>query len=730
MNAEISVGLPLPLGATVLDEGINFAVYSHNATSAMLELFDTAEDVTPSQSIVLDAKRYKTGDIWHVFVKGLRLGQLYGWRMDGPYRPLVGHRFNIHKLLVDPYARALTGGFDMFADALYGFDRHSVMKDRSFSGLDSTAVTAKSVALSQAPMVWDTDYRPRYALSESVIYECHVKGMTAHPSSQTQNSGTFLGLIEKIPHLKQLGVTTIELLPVAQFNELEPPTLVDPETGKIHRNYWGYATIGFFSPHQGYAVSQAPGAVVGEFRQMVRAFHEAQIEVILDVVFNHSGEGGEHGPSIVFRGLDNAVYYMFEKRGRYANYTGCGNTMNCNHPVMKHLIIECLRYWLVEMHVDGFRFDLATILGRSLRGEWINDPELGLLSDIANDPVLRGCKLIAESWDAAGFYKVGDFPRAWAEWNGKFRDDARSFWLGNDHTAIALAKRIAGSKDAFGGKLNTAQSINFITAHDGFTLRDLCSYRFKHNERNGEQNRDGSNDNLSTNFGIEGETSDPVIRRRRMQHAKNLFATLIVSRGTPMILGGDELWRTQGGNNNGFCQDNEISWVDWTSTPESDEMMRFCSTMMALRKRFKSLRQTSFADPETCRPLADNMRFHGIHLEKPDWSGCSHTIAFELMDGAQEPRFYVAMNAWKEPLSFELPKRVWYSLVNTAQCAPNDIFTPEEAPIFTKSKLTVQPDSMRILISTGCARETFVVDNAREINVLASGEFKVVSRGR
>ena len=703
MKFDISPGLPTPLGATVSAEGINFAVYSQNAESVILELFDAPDDLESSARYELDPKRHRTGDIWHIFIHGLKGGQLYGWRMDGLYKPLWGHRFNVHKLLLDPFARAIVGDFDMFADALYGYNRQSALKDRSYSKIDSASATAKCVALPAAPMTWDTDERPRYSLAESVIYECHVKGMTMHPSSMASKPGTFLGLIERIPHLKSLGVTAIELLPVAQFNELEPPTLIDPETGKVNRNFWGYATLGFFSPHQGYAFNHAPGAVVDEFRQMVRAFHEAQIEVILDVVFNHSGEGNEHGPTIAFRGLDNAVYYMLEKRGKYANYTGCGNTMNCNHPVMKHLIIECLRYWLVEMHVDGFRFDLATILGRSNKGEWINDPNLGLLSDIADDPVLRGCKLIAEAWDAAGLYKVGGFPRAWAEWNGKFRDDARAFWLGYDNTALGLARRIAGSKDAFADKPNTSQSINFITAHDGFTLRDLCSYKSKHNERNGECNRDGSNDNLSTNFGIEGETHDPVIRRKRLQRAKNLVATLFLSRGTPMILGGDEVWRTQQGNNNGFCQDSEISWVNWTETAESREMLDFCRNMMALRKKYNALRQTVFADPLTCRIKTDNLRFHGIQLEKPDWKSWSHSFAFELMDGSDAPRFYVAMNAWKEPLTFELPHRVWHSVVDTAKPAGQDFIDPEHAAVLHANKIVVAPDSVVVLVSFGVA---------------------------
>ncbi len=699
MQFEASIGQPMPLGATVMADGINFAVFSRHAETVWLDLFDSPEATTPSARLCLDARRHRTGDIWHIFVRGLKHGQLYGWRVDGPYQPRIGHRFNVNKLLVDPYAREIVGDFDMFSPALYGYNRESSLKDHSFSKLDSVGVTAKSVAVASGEVDWDTEVRPRYALEDSVIYECHVKGMTASPSSQNEFAGTYRGLIAKIPHLKGLGVTTVELLPVAQFNALEPPTLVDPVTGERHKNYWGYATIGFFAPHRAYAHATEPGGVVAEFRDMVRAFHEAGIEVILDVVFNHSGEGNELGPTIVFKGLDNAVYYMKDERGKYANYTGCGNTMNCNHPLMKHLILDCLRYWLVEMHVDGFRFDLATILGRSNKGEWIGDPDLGLLSDIAADPVLRGCKLIAEAWDAAGLYKVGRFPGGWAEWNGMFRDDVRRFWRADDNTVLGLARRIAGSKDLFGEKQNASQSINFLTAHDGFTLRDLVSYNHKHNERNGEQNRDGSDDNLSCNMGVEGETNDPVIRRKRLVRAKNMFTTLFISRGTPMILGGDEIWRTQQGNNNGFCQDSPLSWVDWGETPESREMLAFVQKLTALRRDFKALRQTMFATPLNIREKLDNLRFHGVNLGRPDYRGWSHSLAVELMDGPREPRFFVAMNAWREPLTFELTRRRWYALIDTSLEAPNDFVSLDQASLVRENHFVVQPDSVRVLIS-------------------------------
>ena len=699
MQFDITTGHPMPLGATVMSYGTNFAVYSRHASCVWLDLFDTEDALEPCAHIRLDSRRHRTGDVWHVFVEGIKHGQYYGWRMEGPYQPRLGHRFNVNKLLVDPYAREICGEFDMFSDALYGYDRTSALKDRSFSKLDNTAVTAKSVVVEQGEMNWDTELRPKYALEESIIYECHVKGMTAHESSGTDAPGTYKALIEKIPHLKNLGVTTVELLPVAQFNALEPPTLVDPVTGEIHKNYWGYATIGFFAPHRAYSSDKNPGGAVAEFKNMVRKFHEAGMEIILDVVFNHSGEGNETGPTIAFKGLDNAVYYMKDESGRYANYTGCGNTMNCNHPLMKHLILDCLRYWLVEMHVDGFRFDLATILGRSNNGEWIGDPDLGLLNDIASDPVLSGCKLIAEAWDAAGLYKVGRFPGDWAEWNGMFRDDVRRFWRGDNNTVLPLARRIAGSKDLFGEKQKASQSINFLTAHDGFTLRDLVSYAYKHNERNGEKNRDGSNENFSCNFGVEGETSDPVIRRKRLVRAKNMMATLFLSRGTPMILGGDEIWRTQQGNNNSFCQDNAVSWVDWNETPESKEMLAFVRKLTLLRARFKALHQTIFATPMNIREKHDNLRFHGVHLTRPDWSSYSHSLAVELMDGPREPRFFVALNAWKEPLTFELTKRRWYALMDTSKPSPEDFLELEEVVPYHNSTFVVQPDSVRMFIS-------------------------------
>jgi len=509
--------------------------------------------------------------------------------------------------------------------------------------------------------------------------------------------GTFLALTEKIPHLQRLGVTAVELLPVAEFNEGEP-TVVDPVTGTKLTNFWGYASLNFFAPEINYASRRDPGGAVFEFQEMVKRFHRAGIEVILDVVFNHSGEGDETGPTLVFRGLDNAVYYMLDEGRRYKNYSGCGNTLNCNQPVMKQLILDSLRYWLVEMHVDGFRFDLATILGRSRSGEWIGD--LGLLHDIGGDPVLRGCKLIAEAWDADGMYKVGGFPRDWAEWNGRFRDDVRRFIRGDEGMVQDFARRMGGSQDIFGAKAEVGQSINFITAHDGFTLRDLVSYKHKHNMRNGEQNRDGCDENFSSNFGIEGETSDGEIRRSRLRRAKNLMVALFMARGTPMMLAGDELWRTQEGNNNTYCQDNALGWVRWTPSEESEEMQRFVRMLTWLRRRHPVLRGSAFVDPFS--GSQGGMRWHGVTLGQPDWSHPSHALAWELCaaaEGVNDINFYVAFNAWREALVFKLPPGAWRRIIDTHLASPADIVEEASAELWGAGEVLVHADTAVVLVS-------------------------------
>jgi isoamylase len=701
MSGRVGPGRPTPLGATVTPEGINFAVFSRNARTVYLELFDHQDDSRPHATHRLLPETNRIGDVWHLFAFGLGDGQLYGWRVDGPYCPEgEGHRFNVNKLLLDPYAKAIAGAFDLNHPSVYGFDRSSPAGDLSFSTSDSAGRAAKSVALAQGPTDWGWDRPLRRPLGDTVIYEVHVRGFTVHPSSLASHGGTFLGLTEKIPYLLDLGVTAVGLLPVHDFGGGEPVG-VDPWTGRPLRNYWGYNTVGFFSPEKRYCASGETGAAVRDFQRMVNELHLAGIEVLLDVVFNHTGEGNERGPTLSFRGLDNSIYYLLDGGRRYKNYSGCGNTVACNHPVVKQFILDCLRYWVVEMHVDGFRFDLATILGRDRRGEWIGD--LSLLFDISGDPILRGCKLIAEAWDADGMYKVGAFPRGWAEWNGRFRDDVRRFVRGDRGMVQLFAQRLGGSRDLFGQKEVPEWSINFITAHDGFTLRDLVSYDRKHNERNGESNRDGQDENYSASGGVEGETADPILRTTRRRQAKNLLVALLVARGTPMLLGGDEIYRTQQGNNNTYCQDNELAWFHWAlSDSEVAEVHRFAGMLIALRRRARALRRPGFVDPfavdgaGAAGPVGGDITWHGVKLGRPDWSYHSHSIALHIhgcVTGARtdadtatpEPDYFVLFNAWCEPLDFELPPlpqgHVWRRLVDTSLPSPEEIVSEDEATL-------------------------------------------------
>jgi glycogen operon protein len=705
-----AAGRPYPLGATVVEGGINFAVFSRNATAVYLELFDHPDDRRPVRTLALDPLRNRTGDVWHAFVPGLCSGQLYGLRADGPYLPEgAGHRFNVNKLLADPYARALQGHFDLEQDAVYGYVRGSPDADLSFSRLDSAGCAAKCVALGPDGFDWQDDRPLRTPPHELVIYEVHVRGFSVHPSAGARHPGTFLGLVERIPHLLDLGVNAVELLPVHEFNEGEPVGF-DPQTGLRLKNYWGYNTVGFFAPEDSYAAHRSGGTQVRDFKEMVRRLHAAGIEVILDVVFNHTGEGHELGPTFSFRGLDNAVYYMLDGGRRYRNYSGTGNTVNCNHPVLKQLILDCLRYWVVEMHVDGFRFDLATILGRGRGGQWIGD--LSLLYDIGGDPVLRGCKLIAESWDADGMYKVGGFPRGWAEWNGRFRDDLRRFVRGDPGMVPWLARRLGGSLDLFGSKRSPARSINFVTCHDGFTLRDLVSYERKHNERNGEDNRDGADENFSSNWGVEGETGDPALRALRLRQGKNLLCMLLLARGTPMLLAGDELWRTKQGNNNTYCQDNDLEWFDWDLQPEGQQMLRFCRALVHLRRRHPALRRPLFVDPfARSQGQGADISWHGVTAGRPDWSLESRTLACQFHGPApgvpvteHDSDLYAAFSAWSEPLDFTLPPpgrpgERWHRLLDTALPSPDDITTEAQAPPVEGPAYRVQPRSVVLLVA-------------------------------
>ncbi|WP_353620746.1 glycogen debranching protein GlgX [Rhodopirellula sp. JC639] len=655
---------PSPLGATVMDGGVNFSLFSRTATSLDLLLFDHEDDVTPVRVIPIDPHHDRTYHYWHTFVPKIRPGQLYGYRVHGPRDPERGLRFDAAKVLLDPYGRGVV--------VPAGYDRQAA----SDPG-DNSVTAMKSVVVDPADYDWEGDLPLCRPAAQTIIYEMHVRGFTRHPSSGLDESkrGTYAGLIEKIPYLQQLGITAVELLPVFQFDAWDAPP------GKV--NYWGYAPISFFAPHAAYSSRRDPLGAVDEFRDMVKALHRAGIEVILDVVFNHTSEGNHQGPTLCFRGIDNPTYYMLENGGeRYANYSGCGNTVNANHPVVRRLIVDSLRYWVQEMHVDGFRFDLASILSRDQSGQPLPNPPV--LWDIESDPVLAGTKLLAEAWDAAGLYQVGSFVGdAWREWNGKFRDDVRDFFRCQPGSVRRIADRIVGSPEIYGHKEREAeQSVNFVTCHDGFTLNDLVSYNGKHNEDNGEDNRDGESHNRSWNCGVEGPTDDPLIEGLRNRQVKNYLTTTLLSLGIPMILMGDEVRHTQRGNNNAYCQDNELSWFDWTNLDRHADLHRFVSLLCARRV----LRNV---DHERQRISVSRMlheakkAWHGVKLNQPDWSDTSHCLVF----GGEMPRtgihFHLILNACWQPLEVELPRldrQPWRRWIDTALDSPQDIVPWQEAP--------------------------------------------------
>jgi isoamylase len=704
-------GKPLPLGATILEGGVQFAIFSRHAASVVLQLFNKSQDKDPSFEINLDPKEHKTGDIWHVFVEGIGAGQLYGYRADGPYQPRKGMRFNNNKFLLDPCALAVTGNFNWDLSDARGFDINAPDVDLSFSTVDSAKGAPKCIVVDES-FDWETDRPLRIPLQDTIIYETHVRGLTCHPTSQVNHPGTFQGIIEKIPYLKELGITAVELLPIQEFDELEIIRM-DPTTGKRLMNYWGYSTLSFFAPKSRYSSSGTMGEQVVEFKKMVKELHKAGIEVILDVVFNHTAEGDETGPTLCFRGLDNRIYYMLHGRGRrYKNYSGCGNTLNCNHPIVRGFILECLRYWVVKMHVDGFRFDLASILGRDQDGSILKNPPL--IERIAEDPVLRDAKIIAEAWDVGGAYQVGSFPgKRWAEWNGHFRDDIRRFWRGDAGMVSQLATRVAGSSDLYQGSGRAPfHSINFVTCHDGFTLHDLVSYTAKHNEANGEKNRDGTNDNLSCNYGVEGETDDPGVNSIRTRQIKNYLATLMLSQGIPMLLGGDEFRRTQQGNNNAYCQNNEISWYNWGLLQKNRGLFRFTKEVIAFRKRHPSLRRTRFFTGEdNDQNGMPDISWYSTVLSKYDWSKKSKSLAC-LIDGSRletgakqdDNDLYLIFNASRKSLTFSLPAlpagKQWWRSIDTSMASPQDI-VPDggEIIVVPDEGYIVAPHSMVVLIS-------------------------------
>ena len=697
---DVRPGSPLPLGTREEGVGVNFAVFSRHATRVRLELFDHAGDAAPTRAIDLDSARNRTGDVWHVWVKGIGAGQLYAYRVDGPYKPSEGHRFNFNRLLLDPLATAISRLPAWDYASARGYDPTAPEQDLALSRVDNSRSMPKCIFVGDG-FEWDEDRTLRHPWAETVIYEMHVRGFTVHPKSGVEHPGTYRGLIEKIPYLKNMGVTAVELMPVQEFNE-NSVTRSNPKTRQPLKNYWGYDPVAFFAPKASYSGSAGLGQQKLEFKEMVRAFHRAGIEVILDVVFNHTAEGDELGPTLCFRGVDNAIFYTLAGDKRYyKDFTGTGNTINANHPVVRDHILTALRYWMVEMHVDGFRFDLASVLGRDGAGNLLaNAP---LLERIAEDPVLRDVKLIAEAWDAAGAYEVGSFSeRRWAEWNGRYRDDVRRFWRGDEGMLGLFASRICGSSDVYrkSGKGPEA-SINFITCHDGFTLNDLVSYRHKHNEANGESNRDGTNTNFSENYGSEGETTDAGVESLRKCQIKNFLLTLLISRGVPMLLGGDEFRRTQGGNNNAYCQDNETSWHDWSCLERHRDILRFTRGLIAFRRAHPVLSKERFyTDAE--------VKWFGPQGGLPNWADPNEKQCACLIQEDELHALCLMFNAGANEADFGLPPVLpgarWHLAVDTSREAPQDLFAAGEEPLWEDPRtyhLTSRSSAILLARETG-----------------------------
>lgn len=686
MEQEVLPGQSYPLGATVMPGGVNFSVFSKNSVAMELLLFDHVDDARPRYVIPLVPDGNKTFYYWHVFVPGLQSGQLYAYRAYGPYDPANGHRFDGWKVLIDPYARAVTGG--------HRYDREAAIRPG-----DNCATAQKSVVVDPSTYDWEGDQPLNHPYARTVIYELHVAGFTKHPNSGVApgKRGTYAGLIEKIPYLKALGVTSVELLPVQQF---DPYDAVAPLT-----NYWGYSPIAFFAPHHQYSSRKDPLGPVDEFRDMVKALHKAGIEVILDVVFNHTGEGNHLGPTLSLRGLENRGYYILEQNDRtyYSNYSGTGNSLNANHSIVRRMIRDCLRYWVAEMHVDGFRFDLASVMTRDERGHPLDNPPI--LWSIESDPVLAGTKIIAEAWDAAGLYQVGSFiGHRWAEWNGKFRDDVRAFVKSDGGMVRRLAARITASPDLYKKKgRDPNRSINFITAHDGFTLNDLVSYNDKHNNANLEENRDGDNHNNSWNSGVEGPTHDPAIQALRLRQIKNFYTILLVSQGTPMLLMGDEVRRTQQGNNNAYCQDNELGWFDWDRVVQNQDLLRFVKQLIDFNLSHEVFQEERFWHARNGGTTEPHITWHGVQASRPDWSDGSRTLAYSLKKPEAGEYFHVILNAFWEPMHFELPPLPpgsgrWHRLIDTSNPSPEDFREVEHALLVDTDTYYVTERSVVLLM--------------------------------
>ncbi|WP_428329376.1 glycogen debranching protein GlgX [Mucilaginibacter sp.] len=681
MDQKVYPGKPYPLGATWDGEGVNFALYADNATGVELCLFSSEDDKTEQQKITLSERSH---EVWHAYLPGLKPGQLYGYRVDGPFEPENGHRFNRNKLLIDPYAKSIAGVIE-WNDALYAYEIGSEAEDLSFSETDSAPYIPKSVVIDQN-FDWGDDKRLNIPYHQSIIYEAHVKGFTqlcADIPEEMRGKYCGIGHPATIEYLKKLGVTAIELMPVHQF--ISDNNLAE----KGLSNYWGYNSIGFFAPDVRYAGNGVLGEQVQEFKEMVKELHKAGIEVILDVVYNHTGEGNQLGPTLSFKGIDNASYYrLTEDKRYYMDYTGTGNTLNAMLPNVLRYIMDSLRYWITEMHVDGFRFDLAATLARELR-------EVNKLSSffeiIYQDPVISQVKLIAEPWDIGeDGYQVGKFPPGWGEWNGKFRDCMRDYWRGADSVLGEFAQRLTGSADLYqDDNRKPTASINFITAHDGFTLNDLVTYNDKHNDANGEDNNDGESNNRSWNCGVEGPTDDETINKLREQQKKNLLTTLFLSQGVPMLVAGDEFGRTQQGNNNAYCQDNEISWLNWDSMDK--ELLGFTQKLIALRQEHPAFRRRRwFRGRPTDEGVEDIGWFlpEGNEMGEENWSNdFAKSLAIFLNgkglhyvdqkgENVIDDNFYLIFNAYHEPLDYVIPEKIrgreWKKVLDTGEGQPEE----------------------------------------------------------
>ncbi|MGY8769732.1 MAG: glycogen debranching protein GlgX [Pirellulales bacterium] len=680
----------LPYGAVLHERGVQFVIFSRSATAMRLLLYKDVDDREPNEIIDFNRETDRWGDIWSVFVPNVKEGQLYHFQAEGPYDPDQGLLFDGRARLIDPYAKALAGTFQYSDDGIVRPPKCVVVDDQ---------------------YNWEGDRHLKRDMSETIIYEMHVKGFTANENSGVDNPGTYLGVIEKIPYLKSLGVTAVELMPVHEFPIMDMMTGDKPD----RTNYWGYDSMAFFAPHRGYASSKKPGAQVNEFKQMVKALHQAGIEVILDVVFNHTCEGNEKGPILSFKGLENSVYYMMANGGsHYKNYSGCGNTVNGNHPIVREMIFHCLRHWVHNYHIDGFRFDLASILSRNRDGNLVPNPPL--VDAIAEDPLLSDTKIIAEAWDAAGAYQVGSFANhRWAEWNGRYRDDIRSFWRGDPGKIGPMATRLSGSSDLYqpGGR-QPYHSINFITSHDGFPMNDLVSYNEKHNEANGEDNNDGDNHNISYNYGVEGPTRRKSIANTRNRQIKNMFSTLLLSQGVPMILMGDESRKTQGGNNNSYCQDNELSYMDWDLVEKNTEMRRFVRALIAFRRDEPTVRQEHFLSgaPTGRRGLKD-VNWYSSLGTAVDWNGGESALTCllaspNITNGHTQllgRDVLFVMNASASSQQFMLPpvakSTSWRLFIDTAAETPADVFPDLDGPRPPASGKFIMPDrSLKVYVAS------------------------------